>query len=330
MTPDRYLKLLTWPDYTDPESVRRFEADFAVRVDLVVVPNAVELVRRMLLNNSEFDVLIPPDYSVRELAAAGLLLDLEHRLLPNAQFLEGRFLTQRAHDPESRLSLVKDWGTTGYMYRTDTVDADPGTWVDFWDLAERFSGRITLLDAPAEVIGAALKMRGRPYNACGPDDLMAARADLLRLAPHVLAFDTDYRPRITSGEACLALGWSGDASALRAQGVPVRYVIPSEGSQIWEDDWAISRGTHDREASHFFINFMLRPDIAAREALYTRYATGNRAAWALLPEAIRTDASIYPPPEVLARLEPGLPLDPEGAERRAALWREIRLQPDVA
>lgn len=136
---------------------------------------------------------------------------------------------------------------------------------DFWRLAENYSGRVTVLDAPGEVIGAALKMRGRSYNTVDAESLAQARTDLLRLKPHLRSFETNYRPLLASGEACLALGWNGDAAALKAEGLPVQYVVPAEGAQVWEDDWAIAAG-----APH--------PEVAAQEARYTRYATGNRAA----------------------------------------------------
>jgi spermidine/putrescine-binding protein len=174
------------------------------------------------------------------------------------------------------------------------------------------------------VIGAALKMRGRSYNAADAEALAQARADLLRLRPHLRAFETNYRPLLKRGEAGLALGWNGDAAALAAAGTPVRYVVPSEGSQFWEDDWAIAAHAPHPEAAHAFLNFVLRPAVAAQEARYTRYATGNRAALALLEESIRSDPSIYPPADVIAKLEPGLPLEAEGAARRAALWKEVR------
>jgi putrescine transport system substrate-binding protein len=129
---------------------------------------------------------------------------------------------------------------------------------------------------------------------------------------------------LTSGEAWLALGWNGDAAVLAAQGVPIRYVVPSEGSQLWEDDWAIAADAPHPLLAHGFLNFLLRPQIAAQEALYTRYATGNLAAFDKLPEAVRTDPATYPPPAVLQKLESGMPLEVEGVQRREALWKEIR------
>ena len=323
-TMSKTLTLLTWPDYINPETLQRFEAEFGIAVRLEIVPSAMELIERMQVQNPGVDALVPPDYAVRQLHAQGRLLALNHALLPNLNHLEPRFQYGRSHDPDSRVSVIKDWGSTGFMYRTDLIYDTPAVWADFWRLAEEFSGRATVLDSPGEVIGAALKMRGYSYNASGEEELAAARQELLRLKPHLLAFETDYKPLLISGEAYMALGWNGDATALNARGVPVRYVVPNEGSQIWEDDWAIAADAPNPETAHVFLNFVLRPEIAAQEARYTRYATGNRSALALLEEEIRNDRTTYPPPELWTKLEAGMPQDDDGQKRREALWREVR------
>jgi spermidine/putrescine transport system substrate-binding protein len=311
-----HITLLTWPDYINPETMVQFEAETGVGVHLEIVPSAVELVARVKGGENPPDVLV--------LSAEGRLLPLDHSLLPNLIHLEPRFQRGRAHDPDSQVSLIKDWGTTGFMFRTDRIGEEPASWADFWRLAAKYSGRVTVLDSPGEVIGAALKLRGHSYNDCLPETLAGARDDLLRLRPHLLAFETGYKPLLASGEACLALGWNGDAAALGAQDVPIKYVIPSEGSQLWEDDWAIAVNAPNPDLAHEFLNFVMRPEIAAQEAHYTRYATGNRDALALLEDAMRNDVSTYPPGEVLSKLEAGIPLDAAGQVRRQPLWKEFR------
>lgn len=320
------LTLLTWPDYISPLTLQQFELEVGVRVRVEIVPSAVELVERMKSSGPMPDVLVPPDYAVRELNAEGRLLALDQSRLSNLQHLEPRFRHGRPHDPECRVSVVKDWGTTGFMYRTDIVHESPQSWAEFWNLAcsTRYSGRVTVLDSPGEVIGAALKMRGHSYNATDPDALAQAQADLLKLKPHLRAFETNYRPLLASGEACLSLGWNGDAAALNAQSLSVRYVVSAEGSQLWEDDWAIATDAPNPEAAHAFLNFVLRPEVAAQEAGYTGYATGNRAAWLLLDKHVRADPSIYPPAEVLQKLEAGRPLDLASQKRRKEVWRTVR------
>jgi spermidine/putrescine-binding protein len=270
------------------------------------------------------DVLVPPDYAVRELNSKNRLAILDHSLLSNLENLFPRFRVGRPHDPDSRVSIIKDWGTTGFMYRTDKVAEAPQSWADFWALAEKYSGHVTVLDSPSEVIGASLKLRGHSYNAASAEALSVARADLLFLKPHLLAFETNYKPLLVSGDAYLSLGWNGDAAALAAQGVPIRYVVPVEGSQVWEDDWAIVADALEPDLAHAFLNFVLRSDVAAQESSYTRYATGNQRAFELLDEKIRGDASTYPSQEVIQKLEAGMPLDTAGQHRRDELWIEVK------
>jgi spermidine/putrescine transport system substrate-binding protein len=95
------LTLLTWPDYISPQTLLGFEAEFGVKVELKLVPSAVELIERMQASSSGIDVLVPPDYAVRELSALGLLLKLDPSQLPNLDHLDLRFFRGRAHDPES-------------------------------------------------------------------------------------------------------------------------------------------------------------------------------------------------------------------------------------
>ena len=321
---DQQLTLLTWPDYISPKTLEQFESEFGVKMRLEIVPSAVELIERMMSDEPAPDVLCPPDYAVRELGAANRLAELDHAKLSNFEHLDGRFQAGRAHDPHSRISLVKDWGTTGFMYRTDVVSESPSSWADFWTLAPKYSGKVTVLDSPGEVIGAALKMRGNSYNASSPDHLAGARDDLLNLKPYLLAFETNYKPLLASGEACLSLGWNGDAAVLIGQGHPIRYVVPSEGSQLWEDDWAIAANAPNKDLAYAFLNFVMRPEAATQEARYTRYATGNKSALALLEDEIRNDPSTYPPEGLLVKLEAGMPNDEEEQARRADMWKDIR------
>ncbi len=324
MTATRTIRVLTWPDYIDPRSLREFEAEYSVKVEVQTAPSAAEIVQRIQYNSRDIDVFVTPDYAVRELESLRRLDYLDHARLTNLRHIDSRFRKDRNYDPGSRLSIVKDWGTTGFMYRSDLVAERPDSWADFWQLASKYPGKVTVMDAPTPVIGAALKLRGHSFYSDDDADLQQARADLLALKPHLLAFETNFKPLLASGAACLSLGWNGDASTLSSQGLPIQFVVPREGSQMWEDDWAVSRLAPDSGAAHLFVNFMLRPDIAAQEVRYARYATGNRTALALLDDGIRADPVIYPPPEILARLEPPGSLDRLGFERRAALWREIK------
>ena len=318
------LTLLTWPDYIAPATLAAFQDETGITVRLEIVPSAVDLLGRMQAASTGIDLLCPPDYAVGELISQSRLLPLDPGRLPNLRYLDPSFSGSRPHDPQDRFSIPKDWGTTGFIVREDKVTVRQDAWAEFWRLAEVHSGKATVLDSPGEVLGAALKMRGHSYNAVDRLSLERAEADLRALRPHLLGFHTDYKPLLASGEAWLSLGWNGDASVLHRAGVPVRYVLPEEGSQIWEDDWAAAADSEHQAEAFAFLDFVLRPRIAAGEALHTGYATPNAAAFDLLPVEVRRDPAIYPPARVRARLEAGLPLTPEGNELRSGIWRRIR------
>src|SRR5258705_3278955 len=170
------LTLLTWPDYIDPQTLQQFAAELGISVQLEIVPSAVELIERMRAQYPGVDVLIPPDYAVRELNSQSRLLKLDHSQLPNLEHLESRFYRGRPHDPESLVSVVKDCGTTGFMYRTDVVNETLESWADFWRFTEKVSGCVTVLDSPGEVMGAALKRRGHSYKASSRRELAGGAA----------------------------------------------------------------------------------------------------------------------------------------------------------
>ena len=121
----KQITLLTWPDYINPQTLGQFESEFDIKVNLEIVPSALELVERMKGDGPATDLLCPPDYAVRELGAENRLAELDHTKLPNMENLEKRFQLGRPHDPQSRISLIKDWGTTGFMYRSDVIHESP-------------------------------------------------------------------------------------------------------------------------------------------------------------------------------------------------------------
>jgi spermidine/putrescine transport system substrate-binding protein len=106
---ERTLTILTWPDYIDPQTLQQFEVEFNVTINLAIVPSAVELVERMQAAGPEVDVLVPPDYAVRELNEQNLLAILDHSRLPNLKHLAPRFRMGRPHDPNP----LSAWSKTG-------------------------------------------------------------------------------------------------------------------------------------------------------------------------------------------------------------------------
>jgi spermidine/putrescine-binding protein len=164
--------------------------------------------------------------------------------------------------------------------------------------------RVSMLDDPRETIGAALKYLGYSVNSTDPRALEAAKAILLAQKPYLARYDSEtYDDFLLSGDLLIAHGWSGEFARARTENPHIRYVIPQEGGVIWTDNLAIPKGARNREGAHLFIDFLLRPQISARIVNFLRYPSPNEAARPFILPEILADPAIYPPEEILDKLE---------------------------
>ena len=213
------------------------------------------------------------------------------------------------------------WGTDGIGYNEGKVKAiDPNAPVDSWNIvfdpkwAKKFKEcGISVLDAPSEIVGAMLAYLGKDPNSQDPADLKLAEDRLLAIRPYIrMIHSSNYIDALANGEICVAVGWSGDVLQARdradeaGQGNVIKYSVPKEGTIIWFDMYAIPADAPHPDNAHAFINFMMRPDVAAANSNLVNYANGNAASVELINESVRNDPSVFPSAEVKAKLFPDL------------------------
>lgn len=319
------LFLYNWPDYVSPDNIKNFENQFGVKVILDSYPSNEDLLAKVEAGGTGYDVVVPTDYMVQIMAEKGLLLELDYSLLSNAKYLGEKF-RDVPFDPGHKVSLPKTWGTTGVMWRTDVIkpEEEPQSWADFWELAKKYSGRITVVDSSPDVIGAALKLLGYPLNDTDPAHLDQALQKLLELKPHLKAFESGYMPLLASGEIVAALGWSTDAMKVRNEGAPVKYIVPNEGSLIWMDNWCILKTAPHPKAAHAWINFVYDPQVSAQESNYIAAPSPIPEAEKYIKPDLLNNPAIYPPPEIIAKLEAVAVLDADALQRREELWTKLK------
>jgi spermidine/putrescine transport system permease protein len=297
---DRVLNVYIWSNYIAPETVRRFEQRHGVRVNVDLYDTNEALLAKIQAGNAAYDVICPSNYSIQILRAQDLLLPLDHSALPHRVNLEPALL-DKAYDPGNRYSMPYLWGTCGIGYdqrRTGPVDS----WDALWDA--RFKGRILMLDDARETIGAALKRRSRSLNATDEGWLRDAQRQLIDQKPLVRVYDSgSFDAALLSGDVWLAQGWSGQLAKVRAENPDLEYVVPKEGSSLFVDSLAIPRSAPHPELAHAFLDFVMEAEVAAEICRTMQYSTPNRAAVALLPPEITGNPAIFPPPDVLSRVE---------------------------
>jgi len=211
---------------------------------------------------------------------------------------------------------------------------DPNAPVDSWSLvfdpkwAAKFEEcGIAMVDAAADISPLVLVYLGKDPNSQSLEDLAAVEEVLLKVRPHVRMIDSSgYIEALATGEICLAVGWSGDILQARnraaeaGRGHVIKYTAPKEGTIIWFDMYAIPADAKHPDNAHAYINFMMRPEIAAKNSNLVQYANGNQASFDLIDESVRLDPSVYPPAEVKAKLFPDLAHTPEYSRALNRTW----------
>lgn len=315
------LNLYSWPDYENPDTLAGFTQATGISVYTNIFESNEEMVENVLQHPGDYDLVVPTSDTVSRMIQDKLLLKLDKRQLPNFNNLSERFRRGRSYDPQSDYSIVKTWGTTGIIWRPDVITATFTRWADFWAAAPNYAGQIVMIDSRDEVIGIALKLLGYSINDGDAAHLIEARDKLMELKPYVVV-SSDYIEKVEAHTVALVVGWNGDAAQIRADGTPIEYVIPQEGSILWTDNWCIPASALHPTNAHAFINYLLDPQVAALESTYIGYATVVDEAIQLLDPALRDDPLIYPPDDTLARLE--TQAIPEASiAQRDEIWAEF-------
>jgi len=320
------LNVYNWSDYVAPETIPNFEREFGVTVRYGTYEATAEMLAKVMSGNSGWDVVFPSNEFVPPMIAMGLLEPLRHERLPNLDALDAQF-QRPLWDPELRYSVPYMHGTTGIVYQRDIARAiarEPRAWADMWD--PRLRGKITMLDDSGEVFSACLEKTGYSVNSRDPGQLRAAAREAIAQKPLLRAYlNAEVRDQLVAGDVAAAQGWAVTAGqAMAASGGRLAFVFPAEGFPRYCDTVAILRESRRSELAHRFIDYLLRPGVAASIAAATQTATANGAALKLLPSQVRENPVLYPPVEILARGEWAEAGTPSSQKLRDRLWTEIK------
>ncbi|MFC5697854.1 PotD/PotF family extracellular solute-binding protein [Pseudomonas sp. GCM10022186] len=299
--------LATWPNYHNAENFAAFAEQTGAQVQMNVFGSNEEMLAKLQAGGSGWDVFVPTNYTISTYAELGLIEPLDLSRIPNFDpaSYEKRFMEQGVINGKT-YAVPKDWGTTGFVYDSQKIKAQPTTWKEFWALAKGdATGRVMVHDYQLTVIGNALKSFGYSFNSIDPKELADAEKLLLEVKPHLFAINSDYQPSMRNGDAWMAMCWTGDASQLHRDLPQMQYVLGREGGEIWSDFFAIPKSAERPDAAYALINFLLDPKVNKREVEAHGYPSGDKRVDALLPKSMLEDPIMYPAADLLSALEFG-------------------------
>jgi spermidine/putrescine transport system substrate-binding protein len=317
---EKKLNFYNWDTYIGETTLDDFGKATGIETKMDLYADNDELFAKLKEGNPGYDVIIPTNDYVERMIVAKMITPLDHSKIPNKKNIEPVFL-DAAFDPGRKYSLPYMWGTQGIGYRKSKVSSVPDSWKVLLD-SDEYSGRIALLSEG--VLGAALKYLGHSYNSKSAAEIKAAEELLIKQKPHIKVFAEDNgQDLLLSGEVDLTMEWNGDILQVMEEDDDISYVVPKEGSLVWQDCLCIPTGAPHPENAHAFINFILDAEAGAAIADFIQYATPNKAARALLSDDYNKNPAIFPDDATLAACEPGIYLGEDVQRLRDEAWTRV-------
>jgi putrescine transport system substrate-binding protein len=338
---ERVVNVYNWSDYIAPTVVEDFSKESGIKVRYDTFDSNDTLETKLLAGKSGYDVVVPTAYFLERQIKAGVFQKLDKARLPNLANLWPEISQRLAmYDPGNQYAVNYMWGTTGIGYnaRKAREVLGPNGTLDSWDivfkpenLAKFKDCGVHLLDSSDDILAAALHYLGLDPNSSNEADLQKAADLVTKIRPYVRKFhSSEYLNSLASGEICLVVGFSGDIKqsqkrAVEAKnGVEIAYVIPKEGAQLWFDNLAIPRDAKNVAEANEFINYLQRPEVAAKNTNFISYANGNLASQKFIDKAILDDKSIYPDEATMRKLYTISAHDPKTQRLINRLWTRIK------
>ncbi len=320
---EKKLNFYNWDTYIGETSLDDFNQATGIEVKMDLFADNDELFAKLKGGNPGYDVIVPTNDMLERMIKANMVIPLDHSKIPNMANIDKTFLDAQ-FDPGRKFSLPYMWGTFGIGYRKSKVEGEIDSWKWILD-SDKYSGKISLLGDAQNVIGAALKYLGYSFNSTDAGELKKAEDLLIAQKKNVKVFaDDNGQDLLASGEVDLAQEWNGDIVQVMAEDEDLAYVVPKEGSLLWQDTLAIPVGAPHPQNAHVFLNFLLDAEAGKKIAETIQYATPNAAAKALMEDAYKNNPAIFPPADVIAKCEPGLYLGEEATKVRDETWTRIQ------
>ena len=301
-TEEPKLNFYNWDTYIGETTLDDFKASNGIDVKMDLFDSNDVLFAKFKAGNPGYDVIVPSNDFVERMAEAGMLMELDHSLIPNMKNIDPTFINVD-YDKGRKYSMPYTWLTLGIGYRKSKVKAKPDSWKVLFD-SDEYSQRIALLSEAGDLFRLYGKYLGKSVNALTPDDIKTIEAMMIKQKPHVKKFhEDDGQDLLAKGDVDLVLEYNGDIAQLMKEDDDVDFVLPKEGSQLNSDTLCIPKGAKHPMNAHAFINNLLDAEVGKKITETILYPTPNAAAKALMGDDYKNNPVIFPAADILAKCE---------------------------
>lgn len=270
------LNLYVWSEYIPLEIYECFELVYGIPVNHDEYSSNEEMYAKVAAGGTQYDLVQPTDYIIALMVRQGVLQELDHAKLPSLKNFDKNYL-DLDFDPGNKYTIPHQAGTTSIVVNTDTVKNVPQSWADLWK--PEYAGRMTFLDDSRAIIGVTLMTLGYDMNTRDPKQLNEAKAKLKEIVPNVKIFESDSpKTALIAGDVDLGITWSGEAFQAQREVPSIQMIFPTEGSILWQDNWAMLKGAPHTDAAYAWLNYMMQGDLFWMMLRDFPYTNPNQAA----------------------------------------------------
>ncbi|MFT4727216.1 MAG: putrescine transport system substrate-binding protein [Granulosicoccus sp.] len=336
------LNVYNWGEYIGEDTIANFEKEFDIEVIYDNYDSVETVDSKLLAGNSGYDVVSHSGASLGRLIPASILQPLDLTKLDNFKHMREDVMSQLSSnwDPGNKHIVPYMWGTHGVTYNEELVksvhpDAPIGS-MDMIFKPEHMEKLaecgVSFLDSPTDVIPMTLAYLGLDPSSTDKADYKKAGELLASIRPYIKTFDNYAYQRMPEKEFCVSVTWGPDGllamsgAAEAKTGVVLDFFAPPGAgmANVWVDGWVIPSDAKNVDNAHLFLNYMMRPEVAANDTNYVWYATANNDAIPLIDEAVTSSSAAFPSAEAVAEMYTLNVLPPKVERVRTRTWTNFK------
>lgn len=305
------LRLLTWGGYAPDDVVTMFEKETGIDVQVTLSNNEEMIAKLRATGGGGFDLAQP---SQDRIAGAqdeyGIYKPLDLSKIDASQFIASMLEGTKENTSldNAVYGVPHVWGTSGLVLNTKLAPDVK----DYTDLcSDAVAGKVSYRLKRPTLIGFAFAMGMDPFAAYGDpaayQEMMEKVATkLIECKPNVKAYWTGGDALINllrSGEVIAAMAWDTGGWKLNEEMPDITFVAPTSGALGWVDTFALPAKTQNQDAAYKWINFVMRPEIAAKITAAAGNFTASKGADAFAEEGLKARFQKSFPPEAIDNIK---------------------------